>query len=150
MRLASFPDWLEEVTNPEHRYFHHFQITMFASISYVSTACLTSIPPTRGMVLTILAYTISELIAPLFCWLLNRYASISLVPSIGQVLQLTTSLVLAKVICHIAGQALSFKEIRQIGIVFLVTLYVTQLALLKICQNLPKSKANQLHQQRNL
>jgi hypothetical protein len=88
------------------------------------------------MSLAVLAYAISQLVTPLFVECFEPYQDISLAPLIGQVLQITLSLTLAKVICHLAGHALSFQEVRQIGIVFLVSLYVSRLILLKLRQQL--------------
>lgn len=136
MRLRSFSLWLEEVTQPEHPYYHPIQVGLFASLSYVGTACLTSIPPARGATLTVLAYLISQLTAPLFCELFKPYQDTPLIPLVGQVFQWTTSLILAKVMCRIAGQAISFKEMRQIGFVFLLCLYVARWALFKFRQQL--------------
>jgi hypothetical protein len=136
MHFRSFSLWLEQVTQPEYPYYHPIQVGLFASLSYVSTACLTSIPPVRGATLTVSAYLISQLTAPLFCEFFKPYQEIPLIPLIGQVLQWTTSLILAKVMCRIAGQVISFKEMRQIGLGFLMCLYIARWALFKFRQQL--------------
>lgn len=129
MHVGSFSRWLEQATQPRHPYYHPIQITLFASLSYAGTACFTSIPPLRGMTLIVLTHTISQLITPFFVQLFEPYKDVSLAPLVGQALQLTTSLILAKTICHIVGQTLSFKEVRQVGIVFFLSLYVLRCAL---------------------
>lgn len=135
MNLIPFSNWLEQATQPGHPFYHPSQIALFASLSYVSTACLTSLPPLRGMTLTILAYSISQFTTPLFSQLFEPYRNKSLAPFIGQVLQLSTSLMLAKVFCRLVGQSLSLKEMRQVSLVFMTCLYVSRIALLKLRQN---------------
>jgi hypothetical protein len=139
MGLASCSHWLEQLTQPGHPYYHPIQVSLLASISYVSTACLTAISPTRGMTVMILAYAVSQLISPLFCQLFGLYEEVPLIPFMGQALQIATSFIVAKVICQLAGQALSFKELRQVGVVFLVSLYVSRLALRKFRQQIIKN-----------
>lgn len=134
MSPATFSNWIEQVTQPDHPYYHPVQIALFAGVSYMGTSCLTSLRPIHGMSLAVLAYTISQLVTPLFVECFEPYQDISLVPLIGQVLQITLSLTLAKAICHIAGYHLSFQHVRQIGLVFLISLYVSRLVILKLRQ----------------
>lgn len=136
MDLASISLWIEEVTQPEHPYYHPVQVALFAGSSYVSTLCLTSISPKRGMKVAVLAYGISQLITPFFVECFEPYRDITLVPLVGQVLQLTSSLLLTKGIYFLAGQTLSFKEIRQLGIAFLVGLAISRFVLLKFRQQI--------------
>lgn len=136
MSPATFSNWLEQVTHPNHPYYHPVQVALFAGISYVGTICLTSLPPVHGMSLAILAYAISQLVTPLFAECFEPYQDISLIPLIGQAMQITLSLVIAKVLCNLAGQTLSFKEVRQVGLVSLISLYVSRLILLKLRQQL--------------
>lgn len=136
MRLESYSPWLEQITQPQYPYYHPIQASLFASLSYIGAACLTSISPRRAMTVAILAYAISQLISPFFCQLVGPYEDVSLVPLAAQILQLTSSLVLAKVICQFVGQTLSFKEIRHLSIVFMICLYVSRLALRKFRQQL--------------
>ncbi len=139
MNLVSFSHWLEEVTDPRpplHPYYHPVQIAICGSLSYIGTACLTSVPPKRAMLLTALVYTISQIITPLICPYFEPYQDISLVPLIGQVIQLTTSLLLAKVICRLVGQSLSFKDIQKVSLAFMVALCVAHFTLLKFRRHL--------------
>ncbi len=138
MRFASFSRWLGQATQPHHPYYHPIQMTLFAGLSYIGTACFTSIPPVRGMTLTVLTYAISQLITPFFIQFFAPYEDLSLAPLIGQALQLTTSLILAKTICHIVGQTLSFKEVRQVCLVFFLSLYVSRCALFVFRQQLQR------------
>lgn len=142
MAFASFSSWLSQITRPNHPFYHPFQISLFASLSYVGTVCLTSIPPRRGTTLAILAYAISQLISPLFCQIFESYREISLIPFVGQVLQLTTTVVLAKVICQLGQQSLSFHEIKQVSLVFLASLYVAKFVLFKLRQHLVESHSH--------
>lgn len=134
MNLASLSRWLEQATRPQHPYYHPLQLTFFASLSYISTAYFTRIPPIRGMTFIISAYTISQLITPFFIQLFEPYQNIALIPLSGQVMQLSLSATLAKIICYLAGHNLSFKEIRLVSTVFLVSLYVSRFALRKLRQ----------------
>lgn len=136
MSVATYLNWFEQVTVPNHPFYHPVQVTFFAGISYVGTICLTSLSPAHGASLAILAYAISQLVTPLFVECFEPYQDISLAPLIGQALQMSFSLVIAKVICSLVGHTLSFKEIRQVGLVFLISLYVSRLVLLKLRQRL--------------
>jgi hypothetical protein len=138
MHLAAVSRWLGQATQPRHPYYHPLQITLFASLSYAGTACFTSIPPVRGMTLIMLAYAISQLVTPFFIQFFEPYEDVSLAPFIGQLLLLTISLVLAKTICHIAGQTLSCKEVRQVCTVFFLCLYVSRCALFIFRQQLQR------------
>jgi hypothetical protein len=131
MQLTSISNWLEQATQPQHPYYHPIQVALSAGISYVGTACLTSISPKRGMMLIISAYAISQLITPLFCKLFEPYQDISLVPLFGQILQIAASLVLAKVVCQLAGQTLTFKEAGKVGLVFIPSLCATRWILIQ-------------------
>lgn len=138
MHAASFSKYLEQVTQPHHPLYHPIQLTFFACLSYIGTATLTNIPPEKGMRLTTLAYVISQLITPLFTECFEPHQNVTLVPLVGQVMQLTASFVLAKVLCNLAGHTLSFKEVRLVGTVFLITLFVFRFALLKFRQFLDR------------
>ncbi len=136
MPLEFLSRWLDQATQPRHPLYHPVQVVMFAGLSYISTACFTSIPPSKGMTFVILAYTISQFTASLFSKLLDPYQDIALVPLIGQVVHLSVALISAKVICQLIGQSLSFKEIRKMSIVFIMTLFVMRFALRKFRQQL--------------
>jgi hypothetical protein len=131
MSLSSFSHELEQTTRPHGPYYHFVQVTLFAGLSYIGTACWTKIRPIRGTILVVLAYGISQLITPLFVNFFEAYQDVSLVPLVGQVLQLTTSLFLANVICFLANKALSLKEIRQVSTAFLLTLFTARFVLSK-------------------
>lgn len=136
MNAAAVSLWLDKVTQPEHPYYHHFQIGLFAGCSYIGTACLTRIPPKKAALFTALAYSISQWVAPLFAQLLESYQDVTLAPLIGQVLHISVTLILSKVICRIVGQSLSFEEIYQISLSCLVSLFVVRLAIRKFRQNI--------------
>ncbi len=136
MCLANFSHWLGQMTQPSNRYYHPVQVMLFASLSYTGTACLTSIPPMRGLSLAVLSYAISQLILPFFRLFLEPYQEVPLVPLLGQVIHLSTVLLLAKVICHLVGQPLSCKEIRKISLIFIMSLFVMKFALRKFRQQL--------------
>ena len=136
MPLEFLSKWLDQTTRPQHPLYHPVQIVMFAGISYISNACFTSIPPSKGMTFAILAYVISQFTAPLFSRFLDPYQEIALVPLIGQVIHLSVALILARAICQLIGQSLSFKEIRKMSIVFIITLFVMRFALRKFRKQL--------------
>ena len=136
MQAAALSHWIEQVTQPKHPLYHPVQGFLFGSCTYIGTAYLTSIPPRKGMLFAVLAYTLSQLTASFFAEFLEPYQEISLVPLIGQVMHLTTSLILAKTICSILKEPLTFKEMRQISFVFLGSLYVMRFALRKFRQHL--------------
>lgn len=136
MNLSSLSQWLEQVTQPQHPCYHPIQATVVASISYISTACFTNIPPIRGVALVTLTYAISQLVTPFFIQIFESYQDVSLVPLLGQVLQFSVSVVLAKFVCQLANQTLSFKEIRHVSAAFLICLFVARFALRKFRQQL--------------
>jgi hypothetical protein len=139
MSLVSFQHWLKEASSqPSHPFYHPIQATLFASLSYAGTMCFTSIPPIRAMTFAVLAYAISQFVAPLFSELLEPYQEVELVPLTGQVLQLSTSLILAKVICSLAGLALSCKEIRKVCVVFLVSFCIFRLVIVNFFKQIAK------------
>lgn len=131
-RIAEASHWLAEVTKqPNHPYYHHVQLTLFAGLSYISTSCFTSIAPKKGVTLVVLSYTISQAIAPLF-YKLEPYQNQPFVVLIGRFIHLASSLLLAKISCEFIGLSLSFKQMRQIVIAFSIALFISRFALLKI------------------
>lgn len=123
--------FLQDSTHPQHPYYHPFQIFVFASTSYVSAAYLTSVSPARSAKAAILVYLISRLTTPLFIQLFEPYREIPLAPLIGQVFQLTATLASLKTIYFLAGHPLSFKEIRQLSIPFLIAICFSRFLILR-------------------
>lgn len=134
MHLKTFSNWLETVTQPNHPFYHPLQLTFFAGISYIGTGRFTKIPPAQGMRLIASAYVISQLTTPCFVQCFEPYQNVSLVPLIGQVMQMTVSLMLAKIICNLIGDPITFKEARLVSTVFFINLFASQFALFKIKQ----------------
>ncbi len=139
IRLKSIPNLLNDITEPQHPCYHPIQATLFAGLSYVGIAYLTSISPIHGMALAVSAYAINQLTTPLFAQIFKPSRDLSLASLIGQVTQLTISFILAKTVCQLAEIAFSFKEVRLMGVVFLTSLYMSKLALLKFRQQLNKT-----------
>ncbi|WP_068468280.1 hypothetical protein [Candidatus Protochlamydia phocaeensis] len=134
LRVEEFSRWLGQMTQPTHPYYFSAQLLLFSGLSYLSTACLTSIPPVQGMAFMTIAFTISHFVAPLFAKWLEPYWTVSLVPLAGQILHLTTSALLSKAICFLAGYHLTLTQIAQVSSAFLVAVYVLKFALLKFRQ----------------
>ncbi|CUI17243.1 hypothetical protein PNK_1634 [Candidatus Protochlamydia naegleriophila] len=129
MRLQQFSQELDELTRPAHSHHFKFQLALFSTITYLSTALLTSISPLSSAIFVSLALSISHLVAPLFAAWLEENRAIPLVPLGGQILQLSLSLILAKGIGSLAGYHLTNTQISHVGILFLLTLSVIHFAL---------------------
>lgn len=128
--------WIEDVTQEKHPFYHPVQALLIGGCSYLGTACLSSTPPANAMTITITAYTISHLTAPLFSQWLEPYKDISLVPLAGQVVHLTICLSTANVICRIGGRSVSFKAVGAQLLFFLSSVSVLKLGLLRFRHNL--------------
>lgn len=134
--LQAFSIWIEQVTQPDHLYYHPLQIALFANVTYITTSCLTSLPFSCAATLLISTYTISQLVTPLFVECFQPYQDIPLIPLFGHVIQITLSLILAKISCNFMGCNLSLKQIRQASLAFLTTLFVCRLILITLRQQL--------------
>lgn len=140
MNLTLFSQWLENITQPQYVYYHPVQVLLFGGLSYVSAACFTSIPPKRAMKIAVLAYGISQLMAPFFIEIFEPYREIPLVPLVGQFIQLSASLISVKILYNLALQTLSFKEIRQLSLAFFIGLSLSRFAILKFRQYISTHK----------
>lgn len=108
---------------------HFFpQLIFTTSLSYVGVACFTSIPPLKGATFMGLTHTISRYAAPLFVTLFEPHRHVALVPAVGQILQLSCSLILAKTICSLIKQPLSLKEAKQVCAAFLTAQIIYRIA----------------------
>lgn len=134
--MHSLSRWIADVTQPQHPFYHPVQALLIGGCSYLGTACLSSTPPKNAMTLTITAYTISHLTAPLFSEWLEPYKEFSLVPLVGQVVHLTICFSTANIICKIGGRSVSFKAVGTQIIFFLSTVSVLKLGLLRFRHSL--------------
>lgn len=143
MDCLAFSRYLKDITKPTHPYYYPVQVSLVASLAYVGTRCFTSLPPLQGTTLAVLMYSIDQFTTPLVGKLIRPYQDITLVPLVGQVLHLTLSLLLTKAICQLAGYSFSFKQMRSVGIVFLVTLAILHFALRQFRRMLHPVAVNQ-------
>jgi hypothetical protein len=136
MSFTSFSQWLEDFTQPQSPYYHPLQLTLLSGLSYASTACLTSISPVRGMNLINLIYMINQVTTPIFIQFSENQQDVTLIPLSVQVANIGASALIAKLICSLAGQKISIKEMMFVGGAFVITLYGSRFALLKLRQEL--------------
>lgn len=136
MYLEQLSRQIGELTQPSHPHYFKGQLFLFSTVSYLSSACLTSIPPLNGALFITLSFAISQVAAPFFAAQLEEYRQVTLVPLAGQCMQLTASFLSAKLICSLAGCALSLRQCAQAGMAFLITLYAIKFATRKFRQGL--------------
>lgn len=131
MYLTAFSRWLGQITQPDHLLYHPIQMSLFASLTYIGTTCLTTRSPLQAATLAALTYNISQFVTPRFIKYFEPNRDVTLAPWIGQCCQLAVSLFLAKITCNLAGQKLSFNDAKIISIAFGVSCFVAHFALRK-------------------
>lgn len=136
LSLRAFSTWIEQTSQPDHPYYHPLQIALFANVTYITTTCLTTLPFRCATMLVISTYAISQLVTPLFIDCFQPYQDTPLIPFFGHVIQMTLSVILAKMSCNLMGCGLSLKQIRQASLAFLITLFVCRFILIKLRQQL--------------
>lgn len=119
MILEHYSQWLEQATHPSNKYYLPVQWTLAACTGYAGTWMFTKISPIRGMVLTVLAFSISHLITPYFVEFFQPYSQTPFLPMMGQLLQIASSFSLALIICNIAKLTLSLKEAYRVSGAFI-------------------------------
>ncbi|MFI0434516.1 MAG: hypothetical protein ACH350_02155 [Parachlamydiaceae bacterium] len=125
---------LTQAAHPHHPLYHPIQLTLFTAISSLCVSRLTGIPPTHLSLFVASAYVISQLMTPLFVDWFQPYHHLPLAPLIGQALQITTSVVGAKITGHILRFPLSIKEIKQATLILLIAIFALQ-QISSFCQS---------------
>lgn len=120
--------WMEEVTQRDHPLFHPVQVGLMGSISWIG-ARLFSIPPTNAVVVSILAYAINQVIAPIIGKYIEPYQEISLVPFCGQITHLALSFGSSNLLCHLVGKSLAIGDAVILGTFFLTAIAIARVAL---------------------
>lgn len=133
--IASISSCLESITQPKHPLYHPAQAALFGGMYCISTSLFTQICPISGTILGVLAYSISQIVKPVFIELFEPYKNDTLAPFAGQFIMHSLSLYTAKLILQLAGQEISFKQLRELGIAFLITAFIARFALRKFRQN---------------
>jgi hypothetical protein len=124
------------LTQTDHPYYFTFQLATISTITYLSTALLTSISPLSATIFTATAFALNRYTAPFFAEKLEDYRRVTLVPLAGQSMQLLSAATLAKLTCSLLKHSLTWKQIVRISVVFTINLALLNFALIKFRQSL--------------
>lgn len=102
----------------------YFELGYIAAIGAFAGAPLGKkmMPITALFVVTV--SLIDRVITPYFVYWFDSYRHITLMNFLTNISHLTVSILVAKTICYLAGLHLSFKQIRNLGILFIPSYYL--------------------------
>lgn len=107
--MVNFYSWLEKVTQRDYEYANQVQAALWGGVAFLSSSIWGMTPPLNAAAVAISTYAISKFSAPYFVENLQPYEEYSLVPTSGQVAQISFSVVAANLVCKVLGKSVRFK-----------------------------------------